>query len=74
MTTLREFSAAGPCLTYKYGEVVGETPKFWVYRARSNGYGEEVGTRRVKKSSVHTEPCLSCTDHPETHYPYGYMD
>ncbi len=69
--TLRRFSTAGPCLTR--GVVVRETAKFLVYRDRWSQGAE----RRVKKDGerlVHTRPCVSCTDHPKTQYPHGYMD
>lgn len=65
--TIRKFSMAGPCLTYKYGPVVRETSKFYFYLSE----GRE---RRVSKKRVHTEPCRSCRDHSETMYPNGYMD
>lgn len=71
MTTkvLRKFSMAGPCLTQ--GTIVGETKHFWIFTDRWSK-GRE---RRLKKSTlVHTEPCHRCTDHPETSYPWGYMD
>jgi len=66
----------GPCLTA--GLVVRETPKFYVLEVR-NGYDREKGewnvtNTRVRKSRVHVEPCRSCTDHPQTSYPYGYQD
>lgn len=67
MTTVRKFSPAGPCLTQ--GELVRETTKFLVIRDRYTGK-----VRRMAKDRVHTEPCHSCTDHPQTSYPYGYMD
>lgn len=66
--TVRRFSPAGPCLMR--GVVVRETPKFLVYRDRWSQSSE----RRVKKGAVHTEPCVSCTDHERTQYPHGYMD
>lgn len=66
--TIRKFSAAGPCLTYMYGEVTGETAKFYKYRTRDGRTG------RVNKRAVHIEPCRSCRDHDETMYPMGYMD
>lgn len=66
MTTVREFSTIGPCLTV--GESAGETEKSLLYFD-----GNKV--RRVKKSwRYHVEPCVSCRDHPRTQYPEGYMD
>ena len=82
MATVREFSAAGPCL--KLGEFVRRTAKTIVYREWLGGdnYGEEhrVGGWKVKESDsrgrayIHIEPCRSCRDHSETQYPQGYMD
>jgi hypothetical protein len=71
--TVREFSAAGPCLTL--GELVRETPRFYVIKPRPNGYGEEPERRVGKRGGlVHCEPCRCCLDHPETQYPDGYLD
>jgi hypothetical protein len=64
--TVRQFSAAGPCLTL--GALVRETEQFYVY---TPNHGRE---RRVGKGAVHIEPCSSCRDHPRTQYPHGYMD
>lgn len=70
---LREFSCVGPCLTL--GKVVGETPKFWLYREWRGGdaYAEKV-SRIGKGHGRHIEPCRSCRDHAQTSYPNGYMD
>lgn len=68
MTTVRKFSMAGPCLTQ--GELVRETAKFYVFRDKYRGNVE----RKLAKNRAHIEPCHSCTDHPQTSYPYGYMD
>jgi hypothetical protein len=64
---IRRFSPAGPCITL--GNVIKETAKFYVYSDRHNGR-----TKKIKKDSVHAEPCASCRDHPHTCYPNGYMD
>lgn len=64
--TVRVFSPCGPCLPR--GELIRTTSKFYVYRDR---HGDE---RRVACAKAHVEPCRSCDDHPETHYPNGYMD
>ncbi len=80
---LRRFSPAGPCLTL--GRLVRETAKFYVYLAGRNGTSgpaaEMIEHRIIKDSrepyrysGAHVEPCLSCTDHPQTQYPNGYMD
>ncbi len=75
-TTVREFSPAGPCL--KLGEFVRRTAKTIVYREWLGGenFGDErrVGGWKVQGDYIHTEPCRSCRDHPETSYPNGYMD
>ena len=67
--TVRKFSLAGPCLTL--GTLFRETSNFLVYEERR--YGDRLH-RRVAKAKVHTEPCPSCRDHPQTQYPNGYMD
>ncbi len=64
--TVRVFSPCGPCLPR--GELIRTTGKFYVYRDR---HGDE---RRISCTKAHIEPCRSCDDHPETHYPNGYMD
>lgn len=72
MKTVREFSRCGPCITL--GQLIKETAHFYVYDA---GYE---GAKRIRKetshhySGAHIEPCRSCRDHGETHYPEGYMD
>ena len=83
MTTIvREFSAAGPCLTL--GKFVRRTAKTIVYREwlGGNNYGQErrVGGWKVlqrdgrSRAYIHTEPCHRCRDHSRTQYPNGYMD
>lgn len=67
MSTLREFSPAGPCITL--GEVVKETAKTWQVRDRHGAH-----VRYGKNDHRHTEPCVSCRDHARTQYPDGYMD
>ena len=70
--TLRQFSPAGPCLTVieGCGPIIRETAHFWI--VKRPGAKEQ----RVSKHGhrAHTEPCRSCTDHPSTSYPHGYMD
>lgn len=61
----RRFSMCGPCLSE--GRVVRETARFYVLEARGRN-------ERISKDRVHVEPCRSCTDHPETQYPYGYTN
>lgn len=59
----RKFSMCGPCLTQ--GQVIGETAQFYSVR---EGYGWEAEipsdrkVKRIKKDSVHVEPCPSCQD------------
>lgn len=78
MKIVREFSAAGPCITL--GRLVSETPKFYRYAEwhGSDNFGPEmrlVAKRTPKRySAAHIEPCPSCRDHPRTQYPDGYMD
>ncbi len=77
MTIVRDFSAAGPCITL--GLFVKRTKKFIVYREWLGGdrYSDKlsrVGGHRVALDLVHTSPCPSCRDHAETQYPNGYMD
>ncbi len=74
---VREFSAAGPCLTL--GQFVRRTAKTIVYREWLGGdsFGKErrVGGWKVSKGDyVHIEPCPSCRDHEQTNYRNGYMD
>lgn len=66
---VRVFSRCGPCLTY-YRRV--RTNRTTITLAYRNGSG--VSLDRAYKGSVHEEPCPSCTDHPRTQYPEGYMD
>lgn len=69
---VREFSAAGPCLTI--GMLVRETANFYVYLEWKGGdrYGNE--ERLISKPKTHIEPCHSCRDHAQSSYPNGYMD
>lgn len=75
---VREFSAAGPCLTT--GKLVRETANFYVYLPWHGGdrYGPEekrIARRRPGHySAAHVEPCSCCRDHARTQYPNGYMD
>lgn len=69
MTTLREFSAAGPCITL--GEYLRETAKFYFFRDR---HGAEHRIGKGWEGQRHLEPCPSCRDHEKTQYPEGYMD
>ena len=76
MKTVRRFSMAGPCIVL--GEVVRETEHFYFYRGSRFGIVGDTGTvRKVKKDGerlVHSVPCPSCRDHPQTQYPRGYED
>ena len=72
MTTVREFSFAGPCL--KLGRYVRSTAKFVVYNDWEGGDRYSAGEKRVSKDKVHLEPCKRCVDHDHTVYPHGYMD
>lgn len=79
MTKLvREFSAAGPCLTL--GQFVKRTPKFIFFREWQGGdkFADTVsrrgGWKVAKGAYIHTEPCTSCRDHERTQYPNGYDD
>ena len=60
--TIRELSVAGPCITL--GLVLRETDRRISYRDRH-------GTPKFisRRWAIHTEPCLSCPDHPKTKYP-----
>lgn len=60
---IRKFSFAGPCLDF-YGQVADETPLYFI---------NEDG-KKFFKENYHIEPCTSCTDHPQTNYPEGYMN
>jgi hypothetical protein len=72
MTIVREFSAAGPCLTL--GELIKETACFYVFSDRNGKSGRIAKRTEARYSPAHVEPCRSCRDHPETQYPNGYMD
>jgi hypothetical protein len=62
MKTVRESRVTGPCATL--GFLLRETPSRISYRDR---YGTSKFVSR--RWAVHTEPCLSCPDHPKTKYP-----
>ena len=66
---VRVFSSAGPCL--RFYEFVKENKKTVTLRYKN---GDNYSYRREVKSWVHTEPCSSCSDHPQTQYPNGYMN
>jgi hypothetical protein len=73
MTTVREFSPAGPCLTI--GRLVRQTAKFYVYNEWRGGDRFDVTEKRIGKTHrTHIEPCSSCRDHARTQYPHGLMD
>ena len=59
MKTVRESRVTGPCATL--GFLLRETPSRISYRDR---YGTSKFVSR--RWAVHTEPCLSCPDHPKT--------
>jgi hypothetical protein len=65
--TVRERNGAGPCTLL--GPVLRETDRNISYRDRR-------GTQKFisKRWMVHTEPCLSCPDHPKTKYPDAFQD
>jgi len=66
---VRVWSPVGPCLTF-----------YRLWKENKKTYtlvfwnGDRPAYERVPKFKVHTEPCTSCTDHPQTMYPNGYMD
>jgi hypothetical protein len=66
--TVRVWSMAGPCLPALLVRVNRTTA---TVRIGIVGEGSE---QKVPLGRVHAEPCSSCTDHPETNYPNGYMD
>jgi hypothetical protein len=69
--TVREFSRCGPCITL--GELVERTAKTIKFRTR-DGKIERRGGYRLERGLIHTEPCHSCMDSPNTQYPNGYWD
>jgi hypothetical protein len=78
---VREFSAAGPCLTL--GKLVRETPRFYVFLPWRGGDKYDEKERKVARnlratggnwSPAHVVSCPSCRDHEATQYPNGYMD
>ena len=69
MTTVREFSAIGPCITL--GTFIKRTPKTIIFIDRHGDLGR-VGGRRVQNDMVHIVPCVSCQDHERSQYPNGY--
>jgi hypothetical protein len=70
--TLRDFSAAGPCLPQ--GEITRETPTAIESRDRYTNEPRRIMKRgqRWQLHLLHIEPCPSCTDHTKTQYPNGY--
>lgn len=71
---VRVISMAGPCFTRRY--LIRRNPgSVTIGHWSTNHPDPTVGhliTERESYSWVHTEPCHSCTDHPETNYPNGY--
>ena len=66
---VRVFSPVGPCLTfYRLLRTNRKTCTLAYWN------GDHISTERIYKDWVHTEPCRSCMDHPQTMYPNGYMD
>ena len=78
MTIVREFSAAGPCLTL--GRLVRTTAQFYVYNEWKGGDRYDAAERKVRirtparYSGAHIVPCHGCRDHANTQYPNGYDD
>jgi hypothetical protein len=76
-TLVREFSAAGPCLTL--GRLTKTTAQFYCYEEWKGGNRYE-GAKRIRihteahYSGAHIVPCRCCRDHEKTQYPDGYMD
>jgi hypothetical protein len=68
MATVREFSRCGPCIPL--GRFIKRTPKRVFYL---DDYGN-VTCKTSRGHLVHTEPCPSCQDHPQTQYPNEYDD
>ena len=73
-TLVRKFSMAGPCIVL--GEFQGRTEKTITYSDPHyhNGALQRVGGRAVADGLIHTEPCQSCSDHPQSYYRRGYQD
>ena len=69
---VRRFSPYGPCLTE--GQFIRRTARFVVFTEWRGGDDFTGREKRLACESVHTEPCRSCTDHPQTAYQHGYMD
>ena len=67
MRSVRALNEAGPCIAL--GLILRETETCIGYRDR-RGAAKFIS----KDCTVHTEPCLSCPDHPRTKYPEGYWD
>jgi hypothetical protein len=75
---LRISNLAGPCI--EEGRIIRETEKFYVVQPTRTGRPQRIGKgnpefdgyNRHQQGCVHVEPCVCCTDHPETHYPNGY--
>jgi hypothetical protein len=70
-TIVRRFSVCGPCIPV--GELIKRTEKSLIFR-NNRGEIKRRGGYRVERGLYHTEPCSSCSDHPRTSYPHGYMD
>lgn len=69
MTIVRKFSAIGPCIPL--GKLVKRTAKTVTFEERDGSRGTR-GGYRLQCGLIHTEPCCSCRDHPQTQYPNGY--
>lgn len=69
--TVRDFSAAGPCIAE--GVIIRETPTMLEIEERS-GSRRRIFKRGQRWSAglLHVEPCRSCRDHANTQYPNGY--
>jgi hypothetical protein len=66
---VREFSSIGPCI--QLGEFVKRTENTITFIER-DGSRCTRGGQRLKNGLIHTLPCRSCRDHPESQYPNGY--
>ena len=63
-TAVRFFSMVGPCLTATV-----------IRRNRTTYTLNFCGSKHYEQHAlVHDTPCHSCTDHPRSQYPNGYMD
>lgn len=70
VTILRDFSAAGPCIPQ--GVVTNETATALEVTVAGSVRKVLKRNRRFQTGLLHTEPCRSCRDHPQTQYPNGY--